>query len=299
MSIVREVLDEMGKDTPAESSPAEVPDPKPGAANTETDDSPSSGAGESNEHVVPLRHLLEERRSRSEAERTVRELQAERDALLQRNQLFEAAKPEILEIVRANQKYQADLQAAMGKVAYLEQIEKVAKENGIELPDQEKHELKAALDSLRQEVRELRSAPPQSTYQQPATPAAQHQQDPFAAERERLRKEIEMDRAFEKQWETVLAKAPELDDVRDVAKERFMKDGGTKPVTSYFPRLSQAVTSSAARAQAQRQAAEHAAAPSPADSRQGNARPSQDVPMPKDWETMDMRKFLAEASRMR
>lgn len=294
MASPMDLNDANGLDAPAGSSSAEDVNPQSAAPNAAGMDGSDPSGTEETEHHVPLKHLIQERREKKELKEQLSARDREINGYRQYVDKFEAAKPEIMQIMQKNATLTAEKADLDARLAELEQIERLAEERGIELPDKQQREnaraskaITARLDLIDQRLQQ-QSHQQQQQYAPPPAPAPS---PPGGANLGALESE------FDRQWARDLARYPELADVRDWAQEQFVAGQGKTPIANLFPRITRSAASAAAREQAERQ---RDGVPSPADSGGSRARPaSQDPGMPVGYETMSMAEFIEAERRMR
>lgn len=285
--------DEDGIDTPAESSTAEAVE---ATGDEQASDATSDGEGEKFVQVPLSEHIAKRRALRDQGEEIAR-LRAENEGYRGLAETVNQAKPEIVQLVRrlqATEQQHADLLAERER--FLE-IERLAEEAGVKIPKREQDILNRSIAAINNRLAGLEQLPQQLAHAMQQNQASgQFTQQQLDQRDQRNRLETK----FESAWEKTLAEHPELADVEDLAKRRFMEDGGKKPIVSHFPRIAAAAKGGAVRGQVRRQATAESVRPSPADTRAGGGRPANavDVDMPEGWETMPMGQFLDAAVRM-
>lgn len=263
-----------------ESSPVDTPhDP----AETEAAGTEAPSASEESEHQVPLRHLLDERRRRAEAERELRELKTLETQIKQERALFEQARPEIQRIVAEREALEAKAAELSDELEMLRQVAEHAKANGLELPNDANLQMKRLTSQLNQKLKALETLP-QMIDQRLA--AAQQQNDTRQQEvLARAALDASM-RKFEEGWKDVVAALPEMDgddDMREIAFEKWHRDGGQKPPTEYFRSAIAASKAGKVRTQAKQQVTAANAPRSAVAGSQGGAPRATAPAQPTTW----------------
>lgn len=276
-----QLVNENGEATPtADSSPA---DATHDLAETNTADSDASSAAEGSEHQVPLRHLLEERRRRAEAERELRDLRSRASAIEQERALFEQARPEIQRIMQEREELQAKQQELTDELEMLRETVEHAKSNGYDPPQGAEAQIKRLAAQLNRKLSQLDALPNIIDQRLQAVQAQNDQKTREQLARQAF--EVAMSK-FDSEWASVVKSVPEWDGdeaMRDVAFARWQKDGGQKPVSSYFAPVIKAAAATKVKEQAKQQVTA-ASAPRPAIAGSQGTAPRASAPeKPTSW----------------